>query len=337
MMFKFSVIIPNYNHAPFLEERINSVLRQTYSNFELIILDDCSTDGSREIIEGYRNNPVVSHIVFNDTNSGSPFLQWQKGLLLAKGEWIWIAESDDMAEPSFLEEAANAFSSFPSAGIFYCNGIIRDESNPTISKTFAEAKNKLFLTQKWNASHFVNGQSELNEYLKYDNTINNVSGVAFQKKFFTHVGTDFAKLRYYGDWYLYLQMSTITDIYYCNTPLNIYRKHKASLLNSPTSSITSRKDYFRILQLLYYSELVTNKKELLDHFCYHFLNIGFFTHSITNSWKIAMAYMQIDRKLAIKVLPRLALAKLFRKRYLKYKVKDIEYIETETALPGRDS
>ena len=55
-MIQISVIIPNYNHAVFLKERIESVLNQTYTNFELIILDDCSTDNSRDIIEFYRQH-----------------------------------------------------------------------------------------------------------------------------------------------------------------------------------------------------------------------------------------------------------------------------------------
>ena len=98
-----SVIIPNYNHAVYLDERIKSVLNQTYQNFELIILDDCSPDNgaSMAIIEKYRNNPHISHIVYNDVNSGSTFKQWHKGLELAKGDLIWIAESDDNCEKSF--------------------------------------------------------------------------------------------------------------------------------------------------------------------------------------------------------------------------------------------
>ena len=90
-----SVIIPNYNHARFLIERIDSVLNQSYKNFEIIVLDDKSTDNSVEIIMKYSNNKHVSQIVINDENSGSPFLQWQKGFKLAKGELVWIAESDD--------------------------------------------------------------------------------------------------------------------------------------------------------------------------------------------------------------------------------------------------
>ncbi|MFM7595916.1 MAG: glycosyltransferase family 2 protein [Flavobacteriales bacterium] len=100
-----SVIIPNYNHAPFLKERIDSVLNQSYSHVEVILLDDCSSDNSREIIEEYRRNEKVKHIVYNQKNSGNTFIQWQKGVELALGEWVWIAESDDRAHPDLFQNA----------------------------------------------------------------------------------------------------------------------------------------------------------------------------------------------------------------------------------------
>ena len=55
-----SVIVPNYNHAPYLKQRIDSILGQTYQDFELILLDDCSTDGSREVLEQYRSDPLLA-------------------------------------------------------------------------------------------------------------------------------------------------------------------------------------------------------------------------------------------------------------------------------------
>ena len=87
-----SVIIPNYNHAKYLNQRIDSVLNQTYQNFEVIILDDCSPDNSKQVIEAYRGHPKISTIVYNEQNSGTTFKQWDKGLQLAKGEWVWIAD-----------------------------------------------------------------------------------------------------------------------------------------------------------------------------------------------------------------------------------------------------
>ena len=85
-MPQVSVIVPNYNHALFLRQRLDSIFNQNFQDFEVIILDDCSTDNSKEIIEEYRNRPQVSHIVYNDTNSGSPFKQWAKGCDVARGE-----------------------------------------------------------------------------------------------------------------------------------------------------------------------------------------------------------------------------------------------------------
>src|SRR6478735_6868594 len=99
-----SVIVPNYNHAAYLPARINSILQQTYTDFELILLDDCSADNSREILENFRHHPKVSHIVYNEVNSGTTFKQWNKGIGLSKGKYIWIAESDDNCEAGLLEK-----------------------------------------------------------------------------------------------------------------------------------------------------------------------------------------------------------------------------------------
>ena len=104
-----SVIVPNYNHAKYLPERLESVFSQSYADYEVILLDDGSTDGSAALLEACRSNPHVSHVELNLQNSGGhPFAQWEKGIRLAKGKYVWIAESDDRAEPTFLEKAVAA-------------------------------------------------------------------------------------------------------------------------------------------------------------------------------------------------------------------------------------
>ena len=104
-----SVIIPNYNHNNYLKQRIDTVLNQTYQDFEIILLDDESKDDSKYVLELYKDHPKVSHYIINETNSGSPFGMWQKGFDLAKGDIIWIAESDDWAESNFLETLVPKF------------------------------------------------------------------------------------------------------------------------------------------------------------------------------------------------------------------------------------
>src|SRR5246127_2931841 len=97
-----SVVVPNYNHARFLPERIESILRQSYQDFELILLDDCSSDDSRAILSQYADDPRV-RLEFNAVNSGSTFKQWNKGVRLARGKYVWIAESDDYADERLLQ------------------------------------------------------------------------------------------------------------------------------------------------------------------------------------------------------------------------------------------
>ena len=73
-----SVVIPNYNHAPYLRRRVRSVLDQTFGDFEVLILDDASTDESLRVLDEFAADPRV-RIVANETNSGSTFVQWRRG------------------------------------------------------------------------------------------------------------------------------------------------------------------------------------------------------------------------------------------------------------------
>ena len=129
-----SVIIPNYNYARYLEERISSILNQTFSDFEMILLDDASSDNSTEILKKYKDNPHVSHCIVNGKNSGCVFRQWEKGINLSKGKYIWIAESDDLAAPDFLEKTISALERHPEANLCFCGSYLIDSiGGPDIS------------------------------------------------------------------------------------------------------------------------------------------------------------------------------------------------------------
>ena len=108
---KVSVIIPNYNYEKYIEERIDSILFQTYPIYELIILDDKSTDNSvariEEIIK--KHAEISIKFVKNEKNSGSVFSQWQKAFTLATGDYVWIAEADDSCNSHFLENIMRSF------------------------------------------------------------------------------------------------------------------------------------------------------------------------------------------------------------------------------------
>jgi glycosyltransferase involved in cell wall biosynthesis/SAM-dependent methyltransferase len=105
-----TAIVPNYNHANYLRERLDSILSQTYRLIDIIVLDDCSTDQSREVIDDYvARYPDRIKAVYNDANSGSVFSQWQKGYELAKGDLVWVCESDDFCKSTFVERLIGFF------------------------------------------------------------------------------------------------------------------------------------------------------------------------------------------------------------------------------------
>jgi len=127
-MPRVTVVTPNYNHARYLPERIDSIVAQTFQDFELLILDNASTDNSREVIESYTRLQNV-RAAFNTENNGSPFMQWNLGLSQAKGEYVWFAESDDYADPALLETLVDRLDRNPNVGLAVCQSCTVDKDS----------------------------------------------------------------------------------------------------------------------------------------------------------------------------------------------------------------
>lgn len=223
---KVSVIIPNYNHGRYLPERIESVLNQTFRDIEIIILDDSSTDNSKEIIEYYVKTFPEIISIYNNSNSGSPFNQWNKGAERASGEFIWIAESDDYAEPSFIERCVTILSENPNIGLAYCDSLIIDEEKS--SRRLASADKVRFHKTRWMSDYINDGRDEIKKYLSLENTIYNASSVIFRKSKYLEAGMASQSMKYCGDWLMYIRVLLISDIAYINEPLNNFRIHSLS-------------------------------------------------------------------------------------------------------------
>ena len=224
-----SVIIPNYNHAIFLQQRIESVLSQSFQNFEMIIIDDCSTDDSRAIIETYRNHPKVSQIVYNEQNSGSAFKQWINGISLAKGEWVWIAESDDWAEHDFLERMIQAVTENPTCGLVYCRSFYTNEKGERLWPVTDEKK-----------TVFHQGETFIRETLSCYNAIVNVSSCMYKSELFIPEKVAlYERMRLCGDWFFYVLLAEKADVVEVQSPLNYCRRHGANISeNAETRGLT---------------------------------------------------------------------------------------------------
>ncbi len=241
-----SVIIPNYNHADYLVQRIESVLSQTYENFELILLDDCSADNSREILQRYRNHPRVSHLVLNEKNSGIPFKQWVRGFALAKGEFIWIAESDDYAAPDFLAKCVARLTT-SGCDFVHTDSMIVDE-NGMGTALYSKRRNDFFNINHWSSDHETSPDRTILDYLLYRCIVNNASSTLFRKKLTE--GLDLQKLVTYknaGDLYFYVHVLSKTSCCYVAQPLNFFRYHGKSITIKNTGKGLVKKETFEIL------------------------------------------------------------------------------------------
>jgi glycosyltransferase involved in cell wall biosynthesis len=225
-MPRVSVVVPNYNHARFLRQRIGSVLGQTYQDFELILLDDGSSDESRSILSEYASDPRV-RLEFNEKNSGSTFKQWNKGVGLARGEYVWIAESDDYAEPQFLEKLVSRLDAEPNAVFCNCRSWRVSTDGEIIE--FLDSWVADLDAEKWTVDHLADGREECREYLVRRNTIPNASSVLFRKEVYERVGGADESLVYCGDWKLWASMALTGAIAYVGKPLNYYRWHESSV------------------------------------------------------------------------------------------------------------
>jgi glycosyltransferase involved in cell wall biosynthesis len=232
-----SVIVPNYNHSAYLPDRLNSILQQTFTDFEVIILDDCSTDDSRQVIEGYADNPRIKHIVYNESNSGSTFRQWYKGIELARGEWIWLAESDDWCEPVFLETLMRGVS---------------DKTAVAIAQSIVVADSGKVL---WNSKAAYlkqtrTGLEYLAENMLKENSIFNASMCIFRRSFFYNIGPEFTTYKFCGDWVFWINMLLHGDIFISGKVLNYFRKHGQDVSSNAYRSGLYYKEYFKLIEYI---------------------------------------------------------------------------------------
>ncbi|SNR36610.1 glycosyltransferase family 2 protein [Lutibacter flavus] len=225
-----SIIVPNYNHSKYLKQRLDSVFKQSYENFEVILLDDCSTDNSREILTKYAKNTKVSHCIFNSSNSGNTFIQWNKGISLAKGEYVWIAESDDFCELNFLESVLEPMLNNHEIVLSYCQSY-RVNKNGIVTGSWLNHTEDLD-SQLFLSNFTMYGNEFIERFLIYKNIIPNASAAVIKKKALDKLGSKniISKLRYCGDWVLYFKLIANNEISYSAKLLNNFRYHSGSVI-----------------------------------------------------------------------------------------------------------
>jgi glycosyltransferase involved in cell wall biosynthesis len=235
-----TVIVPNYNHAQFLSQRLDSILDQTYKNFEIVLLDDSSTDGSLEIIQRYAAEyPHLIRVLLNDRNSGRVFSQWRKGIDSANGDLIWICESDDFCEPDFL---AKCISPFIDGSVMLSFGRVQfadkeGQSFPGLDHYREQAEPNV-----WSRSFVRPASAWFRGSFAVSNLIPNVGGCVFRaQQLSEQIWNELLSYRIVGDWYLYAQLAKGGQIAYVWDAVAYFRQHENN-----TSGIGARRENYYI-------------------------------------------------------------------------------------------
>ncbi len=229
---RVTVVVPNYNYGRYIEDRLQSVLAQDFPIYEIIVLDDRSTDDSLERIRAFAarcERPI--RIVPNAVNSGNVFRQWIKGLDLAQGDYVWIAEADDLAEPDFLSTAMRGFEK-PGTVLSYTDSAQIDENGTPLAANYRYYTDKISPTH-WAQNYCRDGAEEISEVLYLKNTIPNASGVVMAagalKSVLTEHRAELESVRFVGDWLVYLWLLERGGIAFNTASKNIHRRHQNSV------------------------------------------------------------------------------------------------------------
>jgi glycosyltransferase involved in cell wall biosynthesis len=285
-MPKVSVIIPNYRHAPYLPRRIESVLNQTFTDIEVICMDDASPDNSREVIARYSGDPRV-RTVFNEVNSGSTFKQWNKGARLACGQYIWFAESDDFADPGLLERLVGVLDANPSCGLAFCQSHYVGEDDQATGMFTAQASGP----EHWKSDFVLSGVEACRRYLFWENVIPNASAVVMRRDLYLQVGGADESMRLAGDWKLYAAVLSQSDLAFVAEPLNYFRRH-ANTVRSETHRERSLFEQYDVMGFM--SRFVSVDRPRLRH----------------RRWHLACAWAHLldERRISRPMLPKIATA-----------------------------
>ncbi|MDE6071461.1 MAG: glycosyltransferase family 2 protein [Muribaculaceae bacterium] len=224
-----SIVVPNYNYARYLKERMDSIFNQTFTDYEIILLDDASTDNSVELLTEYAKDPRVSSLVINERNTGLPFLQWKRGIEAARGKYVWIAESDDKADPEFLATCVKSLERKPEAVLAFAGSTVIDsDGNPT-NLDYDCWKGRRHL-KRIGKTFVYDGYDYVIHNMAWKNYVYNASDTVFRRSAFDG-DKDYNlcfDMRNAGDhlfWTIMMKKGKVIEIY---RKLNYYRRHDAS-------------------------------------------------------------------------------------------------------------
>lgn len=238
---KVSVLIPAYNYAHYLSEAIDSVLGQTYKNFELIVVDNCSTDNTEEIVNNYAKHDTRIKFVRNQENIGM-YRNYNQALLLATGDYIKFLNADDKFEPTLLEKFVNILENDTTISVL------------TSCRQYFGSKNDVLIPP---FKGKVESTTAILSSLKKGNWIGEPTTVMFRRENL-NLGLFDISLLMFADQDMWLRHLRVGNLYVIDEVLSYFRIHEEQGTVNLTDDSSKR-----LFNLLQYAEYRRNA--LLNH------------------------------------------------------------------------
>jgi teichuronic acid biosynthesis glycosyltransferase TuaG len=208
-----SVFMKNYNYGVFIGEAIESVLGQDFEDLELIIVDDASTDASREIIESYQEQDGRVRTIFHDLNLGIPRVA-NDGIEAARGKYIAQMDSDDVWVEDKLTRQLDAMA-YDDNRLIWSEGEVIDDKGQSLAKTFSELQNSVSRKKSGNIfEELLKGNYIFSSSLMYKKA--NLGDIRYDER-----------LTFASDYKFVLDLARKYEFHYISAPLAQYRIHAA--------------------------------------------------------------------------------------------------------------
>ncbi len=224
-----SIILTSYNHSKYLNRALDSIFNQTYSNIEVIVVDDCSTDESHSILYEYKEKYPKLQLNILEINSGSYVNSTNFGFSLASGEFVNFAQCDDYSDNRQIEKLVEKAIQNPEAGVVYSKSHLIDSSGFILTDDFKTRE--LAFRKKCKNDNLISGNLML-QFLSYSCVIPNLSSALIKRDLYAKSGGLSTKYKVAADWALWMNLTSLTDFYYITEPLNYFRQHPNTIRNT---------------------------------------------------------------------------------------------------------
>jgi glycosyltransferase involved in cell wall biosynthesis len=211
---KVSVCVPTYNRAALLDGCLRSILSQTFRDYEILVLDNCSTDHTSDVVPRFRDDRLRYHR--NDRNIG-PFPNMNLAIEMARGEYLCIAHDDDVYLPRFLERTVALLDAHPGVGMVHCAVFETDASG---------ARRRL--VRAYRQTRVLEGRQVFLRFLRGHNVC--CSSVMVRRALVARVG-GFDPRYLCADFHLWLRLALHGDVGYVSDPLVEMRVHRDTVTN----------------------------------------------------------------------------------------------------------